>query len=100
MALQVTRDQIRYGGDFDEAFCRSHRCGECRSRLIQTWRDGSWWIECGQSREHNGFERVPGYLEGWRRGENPMLESTRGPYDPQKTRHWRRPGTKRHTIKE
>lgn len=99
MALQVDRDAIRTGADFDEAFCRRHRCGVCGAPITQTWRDGSYWIECGQCREHDGFERIPGYVESWRRGENPMLESTRGSYDPQKTRHWRRHGTKRTTIK-
>lgn len=100
MALKLTRDDIRTGSNFDEAFLKSHVCGECSGRLIHTWHDGSHWLECGQSRDHNGHERIPGYIESWRRGENQMAEATKGDYEPKKTRHWRHPGTKRTTFKE
>jgi len=99
MALKVSREEIATGADFDEAFCRRHVCGECGAPITQAWKDGSYWIRCGKVWDHDGFERLPGAMELWRRGEGGMIESTRGPYDPHKTRNWRRPGTKRTILK-
>jgi len=99
MALKVSREECATGADFDESFCRRHRCGECGAPITQAFKDGAWWIRCGKDLPHDGFERIPGYVESWRRGENPMAQATKGDYDPQKTRHWRRRGTKRTTLK-
>ena len=82
MPLQVTRDQITFGGDFDEVFLENHVCGECRARLKCCWHDGSWWIECVKDRSHNGFERMPSDMELYRRGQNPYLELLYGPPGP------------------
>lgn len=99
MALKVTRDDIRTGANFDEGFCKRHLCGECGARITHAFKDGDYWLRCTKVWEHDTFERIPGYVESWRRGENAMLESTRGAYEPHKTRHWRHRGTKRTTIK-